>query len=143
MKYYDPRMHTAEHILNAVMDYMFACGRSISSHIEKKKSKCDYNLKRTLTRPEIKAVADTVNSIIRSGIDVREEFITMEEAIKEFFRNELPGHIKGNVRIIKIGNFDTCPCIGGHVSNTAEIGEFIITSIDHENDRLRLRFRLK
>lgn len=39
-----PPMHTAEHILNQTMIRMFGCERSKNTHIERKKSKCDYIL---------------------------------------------------------------------------------------------------
>ena len=39
-----PPMHTAEHILNQTMVRMFGCPRSKNAHIERKKSKCDYEL---------------------------------------------------------------------------------------------------
>ncbi len=48
-KQYDPRMHTAEHILNQTMVRMFGCGRSFNSHIERKKSKCDYRVGREIS----------------------------------------------------------------------------------------------
>ncbi|MEZ4998535.1 MAG: hypothetical protein R2758_14075 [Bacteroidales bacterium] len=31
-------MHTAEHVLNSVMDKMYHCGRSFNSHIETKRA---------------------------------------------------------------------------------------------------------
>ena len=37
-------MHTTEHIINQTMIRLFGCGRSISAHIERKKSKLDYLL---------------------------------------------------------------------------------------------------
>jgi len=37
--YSDPRMHTAEHLLNAAMVDLIGTDRSFSAHIEKKKSK--------------------------------------------------------------------------------------------------------
>ena len=37
-----PPMHTTEHIINQTMIRLFGCGRSISAHIERKKSKLDY-----------------------------------------------------------------------------------------------------
>lgn len=39
-----PPMHSAEHILNATMVKIFGCPRSRNAHIERKKSKCDYQL---------------------------------------------------------------------------------------------------
>ena len=38
-----PPMHTVEHILNRTMMNLFGCGRAVSAHIEKKKSKCDFS----------------------------------------------------------------------------------------------------
>jgi Ser-tRNA(Ala) deacylase AlaX len=48
-EYADPRMHSAEHILNQTMVRMFKCERLLQAHIEKKKSKCDYHFDRALT----------------------------------------------------------------------------------------------
>ena len=55
-KRYDPRMHSAEHILNQTMDRMFNCGRCFSAHIEKKKSKCDYHFNKPLLEEEIQQI---------------------------------------------------------------------------------------
>ena len=38
--------HTCEHIVNQTMIRLFGCGRSVSAHIERKKSKLDYRLDR-------------------------------------------------------------------------------------------------
>jgi len=38
MKTIDPRMHTAEHILNQTVVRVLGCERCFSAHIEKKKS---------------------------------------------------------------------------------------------------------
>ena len=34
-----PPMHTCEHIINRTMVNLFGCGRAVSAHIERKKSK--------------------------------------------------------------------------------------------------------
>ena len=36
-----PPMHTTEHIVNQTMIRLFGCGRAVSAHIERKKSKLD------------------------------------------------------------------------------------------------------
>ena len=53
-KQIDPRMHSAEHILNGTMVKTFGCARSFTAHLEKKKSKCDYRFERDLTADGIK-----------------------------------------------------------------------------------------
>lgn len=136
-------MHTAEHILNSVMDKMYHCGRSFNSHIESKKSKCDYRIRKALSDKEIRAVERTVNEIIKLDIPVGEELVSRREADEKYFTGKLPEDAGETIRIITIGNFDACPCIGQHVSNTSEIGTFSITSADFNEGVLRIRFRIR
>ena len=141
-KDYDKAMHTAEHILNSVMDKMFGCGRSFSSHIERKKSKCDYRLKKMLTEVEIAAIERTVNEIIKMNIPVGEKLISRSEADMKYYTGKLPADAGETIRIVTVGNFDACPRIGQHVENTQEIGEFSIASVDGGDGVVRIRFRL-
>lgn len=141
-KDYNPAMHTAEHILNGTIDKMFACGRAFSSHIEKKKSKCDYRLGKRMTDLDIASIERTVNEIIKLNIPVEEEFIGRREADEKYFTGRLPSDAGETIRIIKIGNFDSCPCIGEHVSNTSEIGSFKILSADYDDSVMRIRFKV-
>ncbi len=142
-KDYDNRMHTAEHILNSVMDKMFFCGRAFSTHIEKKKSKCDYRIKKLVTETELKEVERTVNAIISMDVPVSTSFVSRAEAEANYYTGKLPADAGDNIRIVKIGSFDACPCIGPHVTSTREIGRFVITTTDHNDSILRIRFKLE
>ena len=142
-KQYNPQMHSAEHILNQTMVRMFDCGRSFSNHIEKKKSKCDYHFSRNLTEDEISELSERVNETIKRNLPVVEEFITRDIANDKFNLERLPNSAGEMIRIIKIGDYDACPCSGLHVSNTKEIGSFNIISTDFNNGVLRIRFKLQ
>ncbi len=143
MKKYDPQVHTAEHILNQTMVRMFGNGRAFSSHIEKKKSKCDYkNFTRNLTEEELRAIERKVNEVISQNLDVKEEFVTRAEAEKLFDLGRLPESAGDTIRIIRVGDYDACPCIGEHVENTSAIGTFKITSSSFNDGVLRLRFKV-
>ena len=142
-KDYNPRMHSAEHILNQTMVRMFNKGRSFSAHIEKKKSKCDYHFDRELTQAELTEIESKVNEIIILNLPVIENFLPREEALKNFSLDKLPDQAGDSIRIIKIGDYDSCPCIGRHVTSTKEIGGFKIISSGFENGVLRIRFKLK
>lgn len=48
-----PPMHTTEHILNQTMIRLFGCGRAVSAHIERKKSKLDFRFQREPEESEI------------------------------------------------------------------------------------------
>lgn len=141
-KDYNPEMHSAEHILNQTMVRMFNRGRSFSNHIEKKKSKCDYHFDRNLTGEEITAINKKVNEIILQDLPVTEEFLHRDEAIKNYKLSQLPEDAGEIIRIIKIGDYDACPCSGVHVSSTKEIGKFQLISTSFEEGVLRVRFKL-
>ncbi len=142
-KEYPPQMHTAEHILNQTMVRMFKCERSFSNHIEKKKSKCDYHFNRNLSETEIVEIQLRVNEVIRENFEIIEEFIPRDTASGLFDLDRLPDAVGEEIRIIKVGNYDSCPCIGQHVKNTKEIGEFKIISTGFEEGVLRIRFKLE
>ena len=141
-KKYDPRMHSAEHILNQTMDRLYQCGRCFNAHIERTKSKCDYHFEKALTADEIEEIQTHVNRIIQSDFPVNENFISKSEAVHRFNTEKLPDDAGDRIRIISIGDYDHCPCIGPHVKSTAEIGEFRITSSAFEEGVLRIRYKL-
>jgi misacylated tRNA(Ala) deacylase len=141
-EYADPRMHSAEHILNQTMVRMFKCGRCFRAHIEKKKSKCDYHFDRPLTAEEIIDIESKVNQVIGSDLPVREEFLSREEAQDQYNLERLPEETENRIRVIKVGDYDACPCIGPHVRSTKEIGGFRILSSGFEDGVLRIRFKL-
>lgn len=141
-KHYDPKMHTAEHILNQTMVRMFNCGRSFNSHIERKKSKCDYRIDHNLSEEEVKAIEDKVNQVINSKVNVTEGFVSKVEAASFLDLKKLPADAPDTIRVIRVGDYDACACIGPHVSNTSEIGVFSIISSDYIDGIVRLRFKL-
>ena len=137
-----PPMHTCEHIVNRTMINLFGCGRAVSAHIEKKKSKLDYTIPQPLSDEDIAKIEETVNSVIAQNLDVTTEFITQKEAADKFDLKRLPGNASDTVRIVKVGDYDECLCIGLHVNNTSEIGTFKIISHDYNDGILRIRFKL-
>jgi alanyl-tRNA synthetase len=139
-KEYHAPMHTVEHILNATMDRMFGCGRSFNAHIERKKSKCDYRLPRPLAPAELEAIEAAVNRVIRDDLPVAERLVARAEAEARCFTGKLPAAAGNSIRIVSVGDYDYCPCIGRHVDRTGEIGAFRIVSADHADGVLRLRF---
>ena len=142
-KNYDPRMHTTEHILNQTMVRKFNCGRAFSSHIEKKKSKCDYRISRALSAEDISEIENAVNIIIESNVDIDEGFVSKQEAAQFLDLSKLPADAPDSIRVIRVGDYDACACIGPHVKNTSEIGKFKIISSDFNEGVVRLRFKLE
>ena len=137
-----PPMHTCEHILNQTMIRLFGCERSRNAHIERKKSKCDYKLPTPPTEEQIEEIESMVNEVISRHLPVTEEFVTRDAVPDDVDLSKLPNDASETLRIVRVGNYDTCACIGTHVGNTAEIGTFKISSHSWEEGTLRLRFKL-
>ena len=137
-----PPMHTCEHIVNRTMVNIFGCGRAVSAHIERKKSKLDFALPKAPSVEDIENIEKTVNEVIARHLPVTTEYITQEEAVGRFDLKRLPDNASDTVRIVRVGDYDECLCIGLHVTNTSEIGTFRIISSDYKDGIFRIRFKL-
>ena len=133
-------MHTAEHLINGEIARMLGCGRAFSTHIEKKKSKCDFRFERNMTPEELARVEETVNRQIAAAVDIREEILDLNTAAERYSLSRLPEEAT-TVRIVHVGGFDSCPCIGDHVANTSEIPPVKLISSDWGDGVLRVRFK--
>lgn len=149
-KVYPREMHTAEHILGGTMVRMFGCGRAVTTHLERKKSKVDFDFRtvgRNLTPEETEDVVRIVNDQIDKHMAVTYQMVPYAAAEKEFDLSRLPETAAGpdaELRIVCVGDYDRCPCIGEHVANTSEIGHLRMISTDYDPDSgiLRMRFKL-
>ena len=135
--------HTAEHILNATMVKMFGCPRSRNAHVEKKKSKCDYLLDTEPSAEQVAAIEEAVNAVISQNLEVTVEFMSREQAAGIVDLSKLPEDASQTLRIVRIGDYDACACIGAHVENTREIGTFKINSWRYDEQGVfRIVFKL-
>ena len=114
----------------------------MSTHIERKKSKLDFALSQAPLEDDIARIETTVNEVIARHLPVTTEFITQEEATGRFDMKRLPEGASETVRVVHVGDYDECLCIGQHVENTSEIGTFKIISHDFKDGIFRMRFKL-
>ena len=139
-----PPMHTAEHILNQTMVRRYGCPRSRNAHIERKKSKVSYELPTCPSDAEVQEIVDKVNEIIQSALPVTVEYVALENVPADVSLEKLPSDASDTIRLVRIGDYDVCACIGAHVANTSEIGTFTLlgTNWDEEKKSFRIRFKL-
>lgn len=78
----------------------------------------------------------------KKNLPITTEFITQEEAVGRFDLKRLPDHASETVRVVHVGDYDECLCIGLHVENTSQIGIFKIISYDYKEGIFRMRFKL-
>lgn len=134
--------HTAEHLLNQVMVRMFGCERSRNAHIERKKSKINYTLDHEPTPQQIEDIERQMNELIAQNLPVTYEYVTRQSIPEGVTLDKLPQDASETIRIVRIGDFDICPCIGQHVSSTGEIGLFHITSTSYKDQSFRIVFKV-
>ena len=134
--------HTAEHLLNQTMVRMFGCERSKNAHIERKKSKINYNRDVCPTQEEIAEIERKMNELIASDMPVTYEFVTRDNIPDGVALDRLPEDASETLRLVRIGNYDICPCIGQHVESTGEIGTFRITSTSFTDGSFRIVFKV-
>jgi misacylated tRNA(Ala) deacylase len=137
-RYARMRMHTALHLLSAVLPYPVT-GGSVGDG----DGRLDFDIPDAgLDKDEIAA---KLNEMIASGAPVSSRWIDDAELKAN------PGLVKtmsvkppkgsGKVRLIEIKGLDLQPCGGTHVRSTAEIGKVAITGVEKkgkQNRRVRL-----
>ena len=139
-----PPAHTAEHLLNQTMIRLFGCGRSYNAHVERKKSKMSFHLERKPSRQEEKEIERRMNALIAEDLPVSFEFVTRENLPEGVALDRLPQDASETIRLVRIGDYDVCPCIGKHVRSTSQIGRFEMlgTNWDETERSFRVRFKI-
>lgn len=139
-----PPAHTAEHLLNQVMIRMFGTERSRNAHIERKKSKMTFILDHKPDRKEEKAIEAEMNRLITEDLPVTYEMVDRNNIPNGVSVDKLPEDASEMLRLVRIGDFDVCLCIGKHVRSTAQVGRFEMlgTNWDEEKHAFRVRFKV-
>ena len=137
-RYARMRMHTALHLLSAVLPYAVTGGSVGDSE-----SRLDFDIREAGLDKD--AVTAKVAEMIASNASVNSRWITDAELEGN------PGLVKtmsvkppmgtGRVRLIEIAGLDLQPCGGTHVRATGEIGSVRVTQIEKkgkQNRRVRI-----
>ena len=124
--------HTAEHILCGIIHRLFGL-ENVGFHLGKDDVTFDVN--GVLAREDLDRVEELANEAVFANIPVETSFPSPEELPTLTYRSKL--ELTENVRLVKIGDVDTCACCAPHVSRTGEIG--LIKILDFEKHRGGLR----
>ena len=139
-----PPAHTAEHLLNQTMIRMFGCVRSFNAHVERKKSKMSFHLDQKPSRQDEREIENRMNELIAQDLPVTFEYATIDNLPPEVSADRLPSDVSDTIRLVRIGDYDVCPCIGKHVRSTSQIGRFELlgTNWDEQEHSFRVRFKI-
>jgi misacylated tRNA(Ala) deacylase len=132
-RYRHMRMHTAMHLLGAILRYGVTGG-----NISETKSRLDFDMEDTVDK---EAVAADLSRLVAGDHPVSCRWISEEEldANPDLVRTRSvqPPRGKGAIRLLEIENVDLQPCGGTHVRSTAEVGAVRIGKVEKKGRRNR------
>ncbi|MBP5421285.1 MAG: hypothetical protein J6Y78_02455 [Paludibacteraceae bacterium] len=134
--------HTAEHLLNQTMIRMFGCERSKNAHIERKKSKINWPLPVSPTQEQIKEIENRINELIQLNLPVTYEYVDRNSIPSNVPLDKLPQDASETLRLVRIGDYDVCACIGRHVESTGALEGFRITSTSYVDGVFRIVYKV-
>lgn len=120
--------HSATHLLHAVLRKILGTHiNQAGSLVESNRLRFDVTHSKQISKEELDQIEFEVNKIINLGIDVKIEFLPINEA-KNKGAMALFGEKYGDiVRVVSFGDESIELCGGIHVTNAAHIGNFYIT----------------
>ena len=127
------RMHTAGHILSAIMfrrQGLLITGNQIDTD----KTRFDFSME-NFDRTAFQSLIDEANAAISRNLEVSVSFLPREEAMKiegaVKLAVALPPEVK-ELRMVRIGDVDYQADGGTHVKNTSEIGKIIFVGAENK-----------
>ncbi len=126
------QIHTAEHIVCGIIHRLYGF-ENVGFHLGA--DEVTFDISSPLTREELDRVENLANEAVFSNIGVEAFFPTKEELASIKYRSKL--ELTDGVRIVRIGDVDSCACCAPHVSKTGEIG--IIKLLDFMRHRGGIR----
>ena len=85
-----------------------------------------------------------MNELIAEDLPVSYEVVDRADLPEEVDASRLPDDVSQSVRLVRIGDYDVCACIGKHVRSTSQIGRFELlgTNWDEHQRTFRIRFKV-
>lgn len=127
--------HTAEHILCGIIHKLFGL-ENTGFHLGD--DVVTFDVSGPLRREDVERVEELANEAVFDNIPIETAFPAPEELDGMFYRAKLD--LKEGVRIVKIGEVDSCACCAPHVSSTAEVG--LIKILDFMKHRGGMRITM-
>lgn len=124
------RAHTATHLLHALIAKLIPTTQQAGSLVDDDYVRFDYTSDEMLTPAQLASINQEINHMIWLGREVTTTEMNLEQALttgaKAFFQDKYGDTVRV-VQVIWDGSLTSVELCGGtHVSNTREIGSFVI-----------------
>lgn len=131
------QQHSGEHLLSGVFYKLFG-GQNVGFHMGADYVTIDISLA-DISEEMIAKAENTACDVIYENIDVNTYVIRDGELSSIVLRKECK--VKGDIRIVEIGDVDCIACCGTHVKKTGEIGLIKIIKAEKYKGMTRIYFK--
>ncbi len=135
-RYEKMQCHTAEHILCGLIFKTYGLN-NVGFHLGADDVTMDISA--PLSWDQLMEIEHRANLIVYENVPVTTVFPTPEELPSLEYRSKLD--LTENVRIVNIGDYDSCACCAPHVAATGEVG--LIKILDAEKLRGGMRIHIR
>ena len=128
--------HTGEHILSGLFYTHFGLN-NVGFHLGSEEITMD--ISGMLSKEQLEEIEKEANAIVFKNVKITAFYPNAEELNNMFYRCK--SEIEGDIRIVKIGEYDVCACCAPHVNYTGEVG--LIKIVDFYKNKNFLRLQIK
>jgi misacylated tRNA(Ala) deacylase len=123
-RYAHMRMHTAQHLISAVILELYGA-HTVGNQLYEDRSRIDFDRSK-LSEEDMQAVKARFDELVDAAVPVSVYEMDREEMVGRVKVGRaqldlLPQHIT-RMRVVDIEGYDLCPCAGTHVRNLSELG---------------------
>ncbi|WP_054742339.1 alanyl-tRNA editing protein [Cellulosilyticum ruminicola] len=129
------QQHSGEHIVSGIINAKYGYN-NVGFHLSSDYMTADVDGE--LSEAQIKEVIQIANEAVFKNVPVKATVFENDKVKDKTYRSKI--ELAGKVRLVEIGDYDTCACCGTHVKNAGEIG--VIECINWERHRGGMRLTL-
>ncbi len=133
-RYMRMQQHTGEHILTGMIHNRYGYD-NVGFHLSDE-GLVTLDMNGTLTMEQAMEMETLANQVIYENLPVTDSYPSKEELLEITYRSKI--ELEGQVRLITIGDMDTCACCAPHVARTGEVGLIKIVSLQNYKGGIRI-----
>lgn len=130
------QQHSGEHIISGLANSIFKA-KNVGFHMAETYSTLDLDL--PLSDDDMKTLELEANIAVQKNMPVSYRFVQAEELSEITLRKQASG-LSGEIRIVYVGDADSCTCCGTHCLSTGEIGYIRFVNWQNYKGGVRLWF---